>query len=702
MNAAAPLIAANPRIAQWIGLSEPGVVRAFTGRVELGQGTTLALTGAVAAALSVDPARVRLVAGDTRACPDEGYTAGSRSIEAGGVALRGAARAARALLLDRARALLQNPAGALTVDDGAVLLDGAATGLDLWRLAAEGPFDGPIGDPDPGPDPAPGPVPDLGPLAAAGLRARIRGGGFIHDLALPRMRHARLLSPPFPAARLLGADDAAIAALPGVLSVVRDGAFLAVVATDEWAAVRAADRAARHVRWSAPENASERAPDPADLLQAHAGPEETMIARGAAPDGGRVVSVEAARPFLAHASLGPCCAVAEWDGARLTVRSHTQGPHALRAALAAALALDEAAVDVVHVPGAGCYGHNGADDVAFDAALIARACPGAPVRLLWSRAEEFSRGPLAAAMRTRATATLDAGGRIAAVALDILSAPHQQRPGPGKLNFAAGPMLARPVPHAPAVEPPPAGGGGADRNADPLYALPAVTVRRRIATAIPVRTSALRSLGAYLNVVAIEGLMDAVADAIGRDPLDVRRDHLDDPRARAVLDRAAAMAGWGDPRPEGVGLGVGLARYKNKAGWCAVCAEVAVDEAATVRRLWAAADVGEVFDPEGVRAQIEGGMLQALSWTLIEEARLGEGLSPPRAWADYPVLTFADAPAIDVALIDRPDAPPLGAGEIAQGPTGAAIVGAVARALGVALTDLPLSRERLMQALLDA
>ncbi|MFN3615142.1 MAG: molybdopterin cofactor-binding domain-containing protein, partial [Rubrimonas sp.] len=208
--------------------------------------------------------------------------------------------------------------------------------------------------------------------------------------------------------------------------------------------------------------------------------------------------------------------------------------------------------------------------------------------------------------------------------------------------------------------------------------------------------------GAYLNVVAIEGLMDAVADTTGRDPLDVRRDHLDDPRARAVLDRAAAMAGWGDPRPEGVGLGVGLARYKNKAGWCAVCAEVAVDEAATVRRLWAAADVGEVFDPEGVRAQIEGGMLQALSWTLIEEARLGEGLSPPRAWADYPVLTFADIPAIDVALIDRPEAPPLGAGEIAQGPAGAAIVGAVARALGVALTDLPLSRARLMQALLDA
>ncbi|MFN3614030.1 MAG: molybdopterin cofactor-binding domain-containing protein, partial [Rubrimonas sp.] len=507
MNAAAPLIAANPRIAQWIDLSAAGVVRAFTGRVELGQGVTLALTGAVAAALSVDPARVRLLAGDTRSCPDEGYTAGSRSIEAGGVALRGAARAARALLLDRARALLQNPDGALTVDDGAVLLNGAATGLDLWRLAAESPFDGPIGDPDL----APGPVPDLAPLAAAGLRARIRGGGFIHDLALPRMRHARLLSPPFPAARLLAANDAAIAALPGVLSVVRDGAFLAVVAADEWAAVRAADRAARHVRWSAPEKTPDPA-DPADLLAAHAGPEETMIARGEAPDGGRVVSVEAARPFLAHASLGPCCAVAEWDGARLTVRSHTQGPHALRAALAAALALDEAAVDVVHVPGAGCYGHNGADDVAFDAALIARACPGAPVRLLWSRAEELSRGPLAAAMRTRATATLDAGGRIAAVALDILSAPHQQRPGPGKPNFAAGPMLARPVPHAPAVEPPPAGGGGADRNADPLYALPAVTVRRRIATALPVRTSALRSLGAYLNVVAIAGLMDAVAD----------------------------------------------------------------------------------------------------------------------------------------------------------------------------------------------
>lgn len=703
MNAAAALIASNPRIAQWIDLSQPGVVRAFTGRVELGQGTTLALTGAVAAALSVDPSRVRLVAGDTRACPDEGYTAGSRSIEAGGVALRRAAQSARAMLLDRARALLQHPDGALTVADGAVLLDGAATGLDLWRLVAEAPFDDPVGDGAAEPDP----TPDLAPVAAAALRARIRGGGFIHDVSLPGMRHARLVSPPYPGARLLTFDDAAIAALAGVETVVRDGTFLAIVATDEWAAVRAADGAARHLRWSTPAPAASApaASDPAatlGLLDAHAGPEETMIARSASPGEGETVTVEASRPFLAHASLGPCCAVAEWDGARLTIRSHTQGPHALRAALAAALTLDEAAIDVIHVPGSGCYGHNGADDVAFDAALIARARPGAPVRLLWSRAEEMSRGPLAAAMRTRAKATLSADGRIAAVALDILSAPHQQRPGPGKPNFAAGPMLAKPVAHAPAVEPPPTAGGGADRNADPLYAIPAVIVRRRVAATIPVRTSALRSLGAFVNVIAIETLMDAVAETTGRDSLQVRRDHLADPRACVVLDRVADMADWGAPRPDGVGLGVGLARYKNKAGWCAVCAEVTVDERVTVRRLWAAADVGEVFDPDGARAQIEGGMLQALSWTLIEEARLDEHLGLPRGWSDYPVLGFADVPEMAVALIDRADEPPLGAGEIAQGPTGAAIVGAVGRALGVTLAELPLSRDRLMQALLDA
>ncbi len=692
MTAATPLPAARPEIARWLDLGAPGIVRVFTGRVELGQGTTLALTGAVSAALCVDPARVRMVAGDTRCCPDEGYTAGSRSIETSGVALRRAAQSARALLLDRARALLQRPDGALTLEDGAVMLDGVATGLTLWTLAADGPLDGPIGE-----SANTDPRADLGQVAAAALRARIRGGGFIHDLILPGMRHARLLSPPAPGARLLEVDLTALRGLPGVLSVVRDGDFLALVAADEWGAVRAADRAARHLRWSAGRSAPG-----ADLVAAAPAPEETVIARGQAPATGRTVAVEASRPFLAHASLGPCCAVAEWNGARLAVRAHTQGPHALRAALALALDVETTAVDVIHAPGSGCYGHNGADDVAFDAALIARACPGAPVRLLWSRAEELSRGPFGAAMRTRATATLSADGRIAAMALDILSAHHQHRPGPGKPNFAAGPMLARPIPHAPAVEPPLSAGGGADRNADPLYAIPAVTVRRRMASATSVRSSAIRSLGAYVNVVAIETLMDEAAEAVGRDPLDFRREHLADPRARATLDRAAAMASWGAVRPDGAALGLGLARYKNKAGWCAVCAEVSVEERVAVRHLWAAADIGEVFDCEGARAQIEGGMLQALSWTLIEEARLGESPGAPRAWADYPVLTFGDVPAMDVALIDRPDQPPLGAGEIAQGPAGAAIVCAVRRALGVTLSDLPLSRDRLMRSLLDA
>ena len=688
-------IAGYPLISDWLDFSQAGRVRARSGRVELGQGIELALRQIVADALSVDHGQIDLVAGDTRECPDENYTAGSMSVELGGMSLRAAANAARARLLAHAEALLQGHDRPLDVARGAI----AGTGLDYWGLAAEVSLACPVMDwlEPSGLAPRGGPGTAVDESAAARIRARMGGGVFVHDLAFAGMLHARVLTLPHARARLTGLDTAALSALPGVVAVHRDGSFAAVLATEETAALAAYDKAQRLAAWVIPDGLGNGAP----AMLADPGPEEVMTGAAARPQtGATTVSARASRPFLAHASIGTCCALAVWENDLLRIWTHAQGSHPLRAGLSQALALPPERIEVVHVPGAGCYGHNGADDVAFEAALLARAVPGQTVRLVWSRADELTRSWLAPAMATEVTVSLDADGAIAAIALDVLSAPHQRRPGPNKPNFSAGPLLGTPIPHAVVAEPPPANGGGAERNGVPLYTAPVLRVARRLAAASPVRTSAMRALGAFNNVTAIELAMDVAADAAQRDPIGFRLDHMEDARARAVLSRVAEVSGFTPERRETRAMGLGVARYKNKAGYCAVCVEIEADVAVRATRLWAVADVGEAIDPEGVLSQVEGGAIQALSWALKEEMPIENGSPAAMDWDSYPILRFSDLPEVHAELLSDPAHPPLGAGEIAQGPTGAAVACAVRRIFGLDDIAFPLTVERLSQRLL--
>ncbi|WP_265516816.1 molybdopterin cofactor-binding domain-containing protein [Nitratireductor luteus] len=682
---------AYPLISDWLDFSEPGVVKARSGRVEIGQGIAIALRRIVAEALSLEMVRVHLVAGDTRESPNENYTAGSMSVELGGQSLRAAALAARATFLLAARDKLD--AETVDLQDGQVLQHGEETELDIWKLASDLALDIPIAEAVVS---RPGRMARIDEtMAEAGgdaIRARLRGGAFIHDIVLENMLHARVLHLPHPAAQLVFVDSEAVEALPGVVMLHRDGAFAAVIAEEEAQAMSAVARADSTADWDVPGGGIQK---PEDLL-ASATELETMAEAGdLARAGNRKVVAEFSRPFLAHASIGTCCALALWQDGTLTVWSHAQGPYQLRAGLAQALNLDEAAIDVIHKPAAGCYGHNGADDVAFEVALLARACPGRPVRLAWRRVDELTRGSLAPAMTSRAEITLSDGGEIAAMSLDIVSAPHQRRPGPGKPSFASGPLLADPVALAPATEPPPANGGGADRNAVPLYKTGALKVARRVAYDIPLRTSAMRALGAYANIAAIELAMEAAADELGEDPIGFRLRHLDDPRARRVVEKARDMSGFTTDTDGETAKGLGFARYKNKAGYCAVVVEVSAGESLIVPRLWAAADVGEVIDREGVLGQVEGGAIQSLSWSLKEEVPIIGGAPDVPDWEHYPILRFSEIPVIEVALTGDPRDPPLGAGEIAQGPVAGALAAAVRRLFGLDSLRVPLTPEGL-------
>jgi CO/xanthine dehydrogenase Mo-binding subunit len=531
---------------------------------------------------------------------------------------------------------------------------------------------------------------------------------FIHDMVLPGMRYARMLRPPGPFARLEFLD----AAQEGLADaeIVRDGSVLAVLAATQRLADRAADIVGAQARWTTP--AGKALPDEGDMaawLKRQASEASIVSTRGDAGAGAhgaagvRTVRARYAKPYIAHASIGPSCALARFDGERLEVWTHSQGIYNLRRDLARAFGMEQDAVAVQHVEGAGCYGHNGADDVAWDAAWLARARPGVPIRVQWSRADELGWAPYGPAMTVELEADVDARGDVLAWRHEVWSNGHSNRPGRAATPALLGSWhTEQPFPVLAAINAPLVAGGGAERNATPSYDFPAWEVISHRVVEMPLRTSALRALGAFANVFAAESFIDELALEAGRDPVEYRLSCLNDPRSREVIRAVAARSGWGiEPRRENCGRGIGFARYKNSGAWCAVVAEVDAERDIRVRRLTIAVDVGLVINPDGVRNQIEGGAIQATSWTLKEAVRFDRERVTSDSWDAYPVLRFSEVPAVDIVLIDS-DQPSLGAGEASLGPTAAAIGNAVADALGLRVRELPMTPERLLTLLTQA
>jgi CO/xanthine dehydrogenase Mo-binding subunit len=686
-------LAAQPRLSRWLRLEAGGTVTLSPGKVEIGQGILTALAQIAAEELDVALGRIRLQAATTPGSPDEGVTSGSLSIQHSGMALRQACAEARAICLSVTAQKTGVPVEAIRVEDGSFLGPGGPIG-SYWTLAQDGLLETEatgVARPKP---PAehrivgqPAPRLDLPEKLAGAPR-------YIHDLRLPGMLHGRVIRPPARRARLRGLRDGV---LPASVQVVRDGSFLAVLAETETEAEAAAARLAARADWAVEESLPDQALL-ADWLATAPAEESSVIRREAAlPPAARQLEAHFFRPFLAHASIGTCCALARWDGEGVEVWTHSQGIYNLRADLALALRRPKEAIVVRHVEGAGCYGHNGADDVALDAALAARACPGRPVRLRWSRAQELAWSPHSPATLVRVEASLDAAGQIRHWRSTISGNGHSGRPGRGSIpTLLAAQHLAEAFPAVPSMNPSTETGGGAQRNAVPLYRIPAMEITLRRLLEMPLRSSAMRSLGALVNVWANESMMDRLAEAIGEDPVAFRLRHLEEPRAAEVLRRAAAMAGW--PRrekPEGVGFGIAGARYKNSGAWCAVAAEIEAAEVVRVRRLWIAADVGQAINPDGVLNQLEGGAVQATSMALKEAVAFDRLNVTSDSWESYPILRFSEVPQVEAVLVSRPEAPPLGAGECTIGPTVAAIAAAIHDALGVRPQAMPFTPENL-------
>lgn len=652
-----------------------------SGKVEIGQGINTALAQIAAEELDVAFERIRIVAPSTACSPDEGYTSGSMSIQEGGKGLRTACVEARGRLLAHAAELLGAPLAELTVEDGTIRAKNGSS-VTYWECAAEATEAPPAGA---GVKPS-GPTRVVGKSAPRiDLPAKVAGvPSYIHDMKLPGMLHARIVRPSRPFRSLKKIGDIKV---DGV-TVVRDGSFVGVLAEREEAAIAAAAKLRAKAVW-------EDSPVPEDFhawLKANV--TERVITKEARSEvrGDKTLKASYTKPFIAHASIGPSCAVARMKGGRLEVWTHSQGIFGLRHELSIVLGFPLESIVVTHAEGAGCYGHNGADDAALDAALLARAANGRPVKLQWTREDEFAWEPYGPAMAFELEAKLDAAGRIVSWKHELWSNGHTNRPGRSpKPALAAAAHLAQPFERTPAVDPAlPA--GGSDRNAIPLYEFPDLLVLKNYVRETPRRASSLRALGAYGNVFAIESFMDELALAAGAEPIEFRLKHLKDPRARTVLERLIPeFRNW--KKAEAKGHGIAFARYKNIGAYCAVLAEVEAGEALRVTRLALAADVGLAINPDGVANQLEGGAIQATSWTLKEEGRPGAV-----SWEDYPILKFSEVPPVEVFLVGN-DFPSLGAGEAAQGPTGAAIANALHDALGVRVRDLPLTPERIVKAM---
>lgn len=690
----------SPLLDSWIRIDANGTITIFTGKAELGQGIKTALLQVAAEQLDVPVAALTLQTADTALTANEGFTAGSHSMQDSGTAILHASAQTRALLIAEAGRRLGLPAdqlntssGAVTAPDGRKLSYGELVADQMLHVRAQP--NSPLKDPNSF-------AVMNTPERRVDIPAKVTGGAaYVQDMRPPGMVHARIVRPPSYGARLLSVDTDAVEKAPGVLKVVRDGDFLAVIAKGEYQAIKAMRRLAATASWE--EHAA--LPRLAELPEAVTSlpSQDFEILKQGQPGsgGGRRLEARFTRPYQSHGSIGPSCAIAQASGDQITIWTHTQGVFPDRDAIAEMLHLPKQNVRCIHVEGSGCYGHNGADDAAADAALIAYDYPEVPVRVQWMREQEHGWEPYGPAMVTHLAASLGEDGAIRDWSHEVWSNTHSMRPG-GAGALLAGQHIAEAF-AVPAPKPLPLPEGGGDRNAIPLYKFPNARVVHHFLPTMPVRVSALRALGAYMNVFSIESFMDELAEASGQDPVEFRLKHLKDPRARDVVTTAAEKFGWssyqGGP---GRGRGFAFARYKNLAAYCAIAAEAEVDRdsgRARLARAVAAVDSGQIVNPDGLVNQVEGAILQSASWTLYESVSFDDTRITSIDWSTYPIMRFAQVPdSIEVHLINRPGLPFLGAGETGQGPAAGAVANAVADAIGKRIRDLPLSRERIKQA----
>jgi nicotinate dehydrogenase subunit B len=686
----------------FLAIAPDGTVTVYTGKVDLGTGTRTALPQMAAEELDIPYETVKLVEGDTALTPDQGPTWGSLTIQASGVQIRQAAATARKALLDLAGQRLGVAPGELEIRDGVVrakadpakrVTYGELVGGQEFRLKLD--KSAPLKEP--------GRYTIVGQsIPRVDVPAKVTGEfTYMQDFRVPGMLHARVIRPPAMGATLVAVDESSVRGIAGFTRIVRLGSFLAVVAETEWAAVKAARQL--KATWTPWEGLPEpgkiyehvrRTPVAKDDVTVKTG--DVKAAMAAAP---RRLQARYEFAIHTHGSMGPSCAVADVRDGKADVWSPSQAPHWLRKELATLLQMDESVIRIRYVDGAGCYGRNGHEDASADAALISKTI-GRPVRVQWMRHDEHGWDPKGPPTLVELRAGLDASGSVIAWESELWVPRAEITEHPPTLAAT----LAG-IPQKDVVNP-----GNVHRNLDPSYPFPnAYAVAHRLQTT-PFRPSWIRTPGRMQNTYANEAFLDECAAAADADPVEYRLRYLADPRGIAVLKAVALRAGW-KPRPSpktsaggsgvATGRGVSYVKYENARTYVAAVADVEVERASgAIRctRFTVAHDCGLIINPDGVRAQIEGNVIQTVSRTLKEELKWDRSRVTSLDWATYPILRFSEVPEVNIELISRPNDPPWGVGEPAAAVVPSAISNAVFDALGVRLRTVPFTPERVKAA----
>ncbi len=687
----------------FLAIHPEGGATIFTGKVDLGTGLRIAVRQMAAEELGLPIEKVDLVEGDTLLTPDQGRTGGSSGLTQGGTGVRQAAATARERLVALGAERLKRPASELVLAGGQVRPTAGGNGVAIADLIGGKRFELKVNPKvtlkDPKTYTVVGkalPRPDL-PGKCTGTET------FIHDFKVPGMLHGRVIRPARIGAKLLSVDEASIKGIPDA-KVVRVNDFLGVVAKTEWAAIRAAQ--SLEAKWSEWEGLPDIAGLPVSLKKSPVEKDEFPVKVGdtkaAMPTGAKQFTASYYFPYQGHASMGPSCAVADWKPQGLTVWTGSQSTHLFRTVFAESFKLPPEKVRFIYLEGSGCYGQNGHEDACADAAILSREA-GAPVRLQWMRQDEHAWDPkgspqpvdfrvatgaqgniVAWETETWLPAWSGARGTIELVGFESAGIPQRQGRWPGSL----------------------------DENLDPPYtaANKLVTVHRL--KDAPLRPGHVRAPGKVANCWAVESMVDEIAVAVGEDPVQYRLKRLTDPRGVAVVKRAAEMLDWqARPTPNRnqgkgrlTGRGFSYVRYRGNENYVAMAMQVGVDPATgkvSVERVVCAHDCGLVVNPDALKNQIEGSIVQSLSKMLLEEVKFDRSRVTAVDWNSYPVIRFTDVPPIEVALLDRPDQPLMGAGEASLAPVGGALGNAIFDATGVRLTAVPFTPAR-VKAAMDA
>ena len=697
----APRVLDPKEVDAFLAVNADGTVTIFSGKVDLGQGLRISLRQIVAEELGVAIEKINLIEGDTALTPDQGRTSGSNGIQRGGMQLRRASATARnALFLLAAQKLSVKP-NEINLENGVMSPRAGGRGVTFADLLGGNRFDLKLDPKAPLKDPKyytivgkPLPRPDV-PAKCTGKHV------YIHDFSVPGMLHGRVIRPPAIGANLVSVDESSVKDLPGV-KVVRIKDFLAVVANEEWTAVRAAR--ALKAQWSAWSGL----PAQDKLIETLRGDpnvtDQVLVTKGAPvafpPQDTKTLKASFFWPMQSHASLGPSCAVAFVKEDSATIWTASQGTHGNQTTFARFLGLPKEKVRLIYFEGSGCYGMNGHEDAAADAAIISRAVKR-PVRVQWSREDELGWDPKGPPQLIDIAGTVGTDGRIVDWQTQMWI-----------------PQTTKGLPNIPLLGPAAAGlddvaginAGLITLNADPSYAADHIQVTAHWLKDTPLRPAPLRSPGKPANCFAVESFFDEMSAAIGADPVDMRLRGLKDPRGLEVIKRVAAMMKWQarpSPGPDKNaaivrGRGISYVHYKHNETYVAIGMEVVMERSTgrlKVERVFCAHDCGQIINPDGVRAQVEGSILQTISRVLMEEVKFDRSRVSSVDWASYPILRFTDVPKIEIDLIDRPTEPPLGAGEAACAPVAAAIANAVFDASGARVRTVPFTPERVKAAL---